>query len=176
MGDSAILSRLDEFYSGILRETAIFLPRLALSLLMLVGFLIASNIVQKIILRVHKLRENEIVPLLAKTAKAAVVVVGTVMALGTLGIDVSALVAGLGLTGFALGFAFKDALSNLLAGVMILFYRPFYRGDKVSIPGYEGIVTDINLRYTVLQNSDRRILVPNSSLISKEVSVFEKPR
>ena len=55
--------------------------------------------------------------------------------LGTLGINVSALVAGLGLTGFALGFAFRDALSNVLAGVMILLYHPFHRGDCANITG-----------------------------------------
>ena len=43
--------------------------------------------------------------------------------LGILGVDIAALVAGLGLTGFALGFTLKDALSNLLAGILILFYQ-----------------------------------------------------
>ena len=50
---------------------------------------------------------------------------GVITALGTIGVDVTGLVAGFGLTGFAVGFAMKDALANLLAGVMILLYRPF---------------------------------------------------
>ena len=55
-------------------------------------------------------------------AKLSLIVFGLVTALGTAGVNVSALVAGLGLTGFALGFAFRDVLSNLLAGVLILLY------------------------------------------------------
>ena len=57
---------------------------------------------------------------------------GLVTALGTLGVDVSALVAGLGLTGFALGFAVKDTISNILAGVLLLVYRPFSKKDYVE--------------------------------------------
>ena len=59
-----------------------------------------------------------------------VIAIGLVTGFGTMGIDVSALIAGLGLSGFALGFALRDAVSNLIAGVLILLYRPFSYGDK----------------------------------------------
>jgi len=78
----------------------------------------------------------------------ALIIFGFITAPGTLGVNISALVAGLGLTGFALGFAFRDALPNVLAGIMILFYHPFRRGDRVVITGLEGQVTAIDLRYT----------------------------
>jgi small conductance mechanosensitive channel len=97
-----------------------------------------------------------------------------VTALGTLGINVSALVAGLGLTGFALGFAFKDALSNLLAGILILIYRPFMRGERISVTGLEGEVAELNFRYTVLRTPEKRILIPNSTLFTNAVTVMEK--
>lgn len=96
-----------------------------------------------------------------------------ITALGTVGINVTALVAGLGLTGFALGFALKDALSNLLAGVLLLIYRPFGRGDRIVVSGFEGVVEEIDLRYTTLQAGDRRILLPNSTLFSNPVSILE---
>ena len=69
-------------------------------------------------------RNSDLIRLLARTAQIAVQVFGAVTALGTSGIDVSALVAGLGLTGFALGFAFRYVLSNVLAGVLILMLPP----------------------------------------------------
>jgi small-conductance mechanosensitive channel len=88
--------------------------------------------------------------------------------------DVSALVAGLGLTGFALGFACRDILSNLLAGTLILIYRPFQRNDRIAVLGFEGIVIEIGLRYTALQAEDKKILIPNSNLFTNPVTVLEK--
>jgi small conductance mechanosensitive channel len=74
-----------------------------------------------------------------------------ISALGTLEINVSALVVSLGLAGFALGFSFKDFLSNLLSGVLILFYQPFTVGSTISGSQLDREVVDINLRYTVLE-------------------------
>ena len=58
--------------------------------------------------------------------------------LGTWGFDVSALLTGLGLTGFALGFALQDVLSSCIAGMLILFYRPFQLHSKISTMEVEG--------------------------------------
>ena len=70
-----------------------------------------------------------------------------------------------------MGFAFRDVLSNVLAGVLILMYRPFRRGDKISVTGLEGTVTGIDLRYTVLENEGKTILIPNSSLFTNPIVV-----
>ena len=94
-----------------------------------------------------------------------------------LGVDVSALVAGLGLTGFALGFALKDVISNVLAGVLILIYKPFGKKNYISVKGYQGTVLSTDLRYTVLQADDStKLFVPNSLLFVDAISVAkEKP-
>jgi len=84
---------------------------------------------------------------------------------------VGALVAGLGLTGFAVGFAVKDIISNVLAGMLILVYEPFRRGDRINVAGMEGTVTAIDFRYTTLEAEGRRILVPNGNLFVKEIVV-----
>ena len=106
-------------------------------------------------------------------AKTGLLVFGAVTALGTTGINVSALVAGLGLTGFALGFAFRDILANVVAGVLILVYRPFTRNDRVAVAGFEGTVSAIDLRYTTLTTEDKRILIPNSTLFTNAISVAQ---
>ena len=94
------------------------------------------------------------------------------MALSKVGFDVSALVAGLGLTGFALGFALKDAISNLVAGVMIVMYKPIELGNVIETEGIRGSVANINLRYITVKSEDAVHLIPNSILVSKKVSVF----
>lgn len=98
-------------------------------------------------------------------------VFGAVTARGTAGVDVRALVAGLGLTRFALGFAFRDVLSNVLAGVLILMYPPFRRGQRIAVTGREGTVKEIDLRYTLLESEEKTILIPNSSLFTNPIVV-----
>ena len=75
------------------------------------------------------------------------------------------------MSGFALGFALKDALSNLLAGALILIYRPFRKGDKISVSGGEGEVVEVNFRYTVLLDSANTYLIPNSTLLTNLIKV-----
>ena len=112
--------------------------------------------------------------LIGGVARLTMVVLGIVTALGTLGIDVTALVAGLGLTGFALGFAMKDSVSNLLAGVLILAYRPFEMGNHISVSGFEGEVVKIDLRYTFLKKEEKTYLIPNSLIFSNAVTIVNR--
>ncbi len=117
--------------------------------------------------------KNDVFNLLGQIAKAVLLITGGITALGTLGVNVTAMVAGLGLTGFALGFALKDALSNLLAGIFLLIYRPFKRGDQVTVADFSGTVISIDLRYTTLQGKEQKILIPNSVLFTNAIVLDE---
>src|SRR5919106_657514 len=130
--------------ADLLHELTLLAPRIGMGLLVFLAFWIASVVVRKVILRItHRTDFNTafVLRLAARTAAIGLLVFGAVTALGTMGINVSALVAGLGLTGFAMGFALKDILSNLMAGVLILLYRPFHINDYISVTGLEGVVT-----------------------------------
>lgn len=116
-----------------------------------------------------------VIQLLAQGTRLLLRGLGAVMALGTLGIDVTALVAGIGLAGFGLSLALKDVISNAVAGVMVLLNKPFRVGDTISVGGDLGVVTDIDLRYTTLAGDGRRILVPNSALFATTVRIEETP-
>jgi len=116
--------------------------------------------------------QRTVFALASDCARYALIITGAVSALGTLGIQIGALVAGLGLTGFALGFALKDALGNLLAGVMVLVYRPFRVHDRIKVKTFEGEVAEIDLRYTTLKDGDAKILIPNSVLLSDPITVL----
>ena len=158
-------------------ELRAFVNRMGAAFLIFVVFWIAARILQALVSRINKhvVETNDLFDLLGRVAKLALVVFGLVTALGTAGVNVSALVAGLGLTGFALGFAFRDVLSNLLAGVLILLYRPFSRGQRISVTGLEGIVTHIDLRYTNLDCDGKIVLIPNSNLFTNPITVFQAP-
>tara|TARA_Y100000588_G_C13358285_1_gene545371 strand:- start:7 stop:492 length:486 start_codon:yes stop_codon:yes gene_type:complete len=146
-----------------------FLPEMAMAVLILLGFIISGRILKKIITKKITSDNPVIMNLIGQTVKTVFFILGIVSSLGTLGIDVSAMVAGLGLTGFALGFALKDTLSNFISGVLVLIYKPFNINDAIEVDKYSGTVTDINLRYTVINQEGNEVLVPNSFIFSKPI-------
>jgi small conductance mechanosensitive channel len=115
----------------------------------------------------------DLLDLLGSVVFWTVVALGLVIGLGTMGVNVSALVASLGLTGFALGFALRDAIANLLAGILIIAYQPFRYGDRIKVTDIEGVVAHIDLRYTTLEDGGARHLVPNQTMYSNPVTVMK---
>jgi small-conductance mechanosensitive channel len=114
--------------------------------------------------------DTGVVLLLSRLYYYSVLVFGAITALGTAGLDVRALVAGLGLTGFALGFALKDVLSNFVSGVMLLAYRPFRLGDVIEMGEFVGTIETIRIRDTLVRAEDGRLIViPNTKLITEVV-------
>ncbi len=150
--------------------------QIGLALLILLGFWILAIAIRKIIRKAGGATgiDPNVVNLLARVANVGIWIVGLVTALGTVGIDVSAIVASLGLTGFAVGFALKDSISNLLSGVLILIYRPFRVGQWINVKSFEGTVTVIDLRYTTLEQGEEKILVPNSLLFTNPINIRSK--
>lgn len=147
-----------------------------MGLLMFFLFWVASVIIEKIIFSVgQKTRfQEEVFFLLGRSTRMAVFLTGVVVGLGVMGMDIPTIVASLGLTGFALGFALKDSLSNVLAGAQILIYKPFKVGSKIKAMGYEGQVVKIDLRYTSIHADSRRVLIPNSNLINNPVEIIHR--
>ena len=93
-----------------------------------------------------------------------------VLVLSQLGIDVTALIAGLGIAGLALGFAAKDSLENFIAGVTILLDRPFSVGDWVTVDPYFGKVEHITLRSTRIRTPNHQTVVfPSLQMVTRPI-------
>jgi len=154
----------------------LFLPRLGLGLVILVVFWFLASGTQRLVNRLGKARhlDGALVQFLGGASRLTLQFIGLVTALGTMGMDVTALVASLGLTGFALGFAMKDIISNALSGILVLFFRPFRQGDRISVTSLEGTVSEINLRYTVLEAEGQCIYIPNANLVTNPVTVKKR--
>ena len=116
---------------------------------------------------------QEVVGLIANATYISALIFGAISSLGTVGVDVSVLVAGLGLVGFGIGFALRDAVSNTLAGVLVLMYQPFRVGDDITTGGGGGKVISIDLRYTTIVGEGERYLVPNGTLLKGPVTVHD---
>jgi small-conductance mechanosensitive channel len=82
----------------------------------------------------------------------------------------TALLAGAGIAGLAIGYASKDSLSNFTSGIFIAIFQPFRVGDFVDFRADYGQVEDLTLRHTVIRTSDnRRIIVPNSIMSTEPI-------
>jgi small conductance mechanosensitive channel len=124
--------------------------------------------VQKVLARTST--EGHVDLLVARSARAATFVIGAIIALGVMGLQVTALVASLGLAGVTIGFALKDVLANSMAGVLLLMQRPFTIGDTITVSGFEGVVVDIRVRDTMLHTGDGRVVfIPNASVFDSPI-------
>jgi len=103
----------------------------------------------------------------------AVLAVGAVAAVGELGIDTTSLVASLGVAGLTLGFAARDALSNVISGLFIYWDRPFVINDLVEVGGRYGRVDRITIRSTRVITPDGKMLaIPNAEMVNTTVASY----
>lgn len=161
---------------SIVTQIAVWIPHVVSGLITLGAFIIAANVARRVIQRLCKTAKlhEQVVQLASQCAYVSLVVFGIIGSLGTVGVDVSAMVAGLGLTGFAVGFATKDTISNVLSGILLLIYRPFHIGDRITVGTYCGNVVAMDLRYTSLVGQDQLILVPNSFMFTQPIVLHVK--
>lgn len=168
---------MDEVRQEFFRQAVAWAPTVGVALGLLVFFSLLARIARFAVIRLVRRRRahTALGELLASVAHVSLNALGLITALGTLGVNITGIVAGLGLTGFALGFALKDSIANLLAGVMILLYRPFEVGDRIDVSGLAGTVVHVDLRYTELDNERERVLVPNSKMLTDPIRVAKSP-
>lgn len=109
--------------------------------------------------------------LIGRLGYGGIWMVGSIVALGVLGIDFAALLGALGLTSVAIGFSLKDVLSNYISGVILLAARPFRLGDQVVIKEFEGTISQIQLRATTLITYDgRTVYIPNQEIFQASIT------
>ena len=165
-----ILEKVQDWSEAIISS----LPNLLVALVVLILFLLAGKLTQKAV-RSTLNRTRMHLPLakfLSGTANFAIVLFGIFVALGILGLDktVTSLLAGVGIVGLALGFAFQEIASNFIAGIILLLRRPFRLGDLVEIGDQMGLVADVNLRTTILTLlTGPAVRVPNSSVLNSPI-------
>jgi len=149
------------------------LPNLAVALLVLIVFYVVGKLVRKAINKLlHKVTDNKtIINLLETVAGVIVIGIGVFIALSILQLDkaVTSLLAGAGVIGLALGFAFQDIASNFISGVILSIRHPFGIGDIIETNDFYGTVEKMNLRNTIIRTPQGQVVyIPNKS-------VFDSP-
>jgi len=147
-----------------------FGPRLLTAVLILVLGLFASSWVSRWITQFlgHRELEPPVRVLLARAAGAACMALFALLALQNLGVELLPLLAGLGVIGAGVALATQGVLSNIVAGLSIIFSKPFRVGEYIAIAGVEGVVESISLFNTTLGHVDRsQVVVPNRKVVGE---------
>lgn len=160
------------------------LPYIGIGLLVFVIFLLVGSVVRRIIYTAGERTRLDVTlaQLLGRLASVIVIILGLFVAAVVIfpGFNPGDLIAGLGITSVAIGFAFKDVLQNFFAGILILWRRPFVVGDQIKFNEFDGTVEDITVRSTRIKTYDgQRAVIPNGDIYTSPVLVrtaYEKRR
>jgi len=116
----------------------------------------------------HKAMEPPLRKLIVRVAKVLLMGFTLVIVLDKCGVPVTTLVAGIGVAGLGIGLALQGVLGNLVAGLFIIFTKPFRVGEYVELLGVHGQVTDVELFSTTLAHGDRsRVVIPNRKIVGE---------
>lgn len=171
------IEKLYEKLEGWIENIIQMLPNFILALLAIFFFWILSHWVRKLAkkaLSQSQLNQN-LVNLLSNITRILVICLGVVVALSILSLTktVFSLLAGVGVIGLALGFAFQDLASNFISGVMLAIRSPLKIGDVVEIGSTLGTVIEVRLRDTLIRNFDgQEIFVPNKEFTSNSFTNY----
>lgn len=159
---------------GWLDSFILLLPNLVVAAVVAIAAGIIARIVGNAVRRAMRriTPEGRLNHLIATVATIAVLAVGIFVALGVVGADkaVVSLLAGVGIVGLALGFAFQSIASNFVSGVLLLLRSPFERGSLIQTKDHLGTVEDVTLRATVLRTMQGQLVyVPNSEVLQNPI-------
>ncbi len=171
LNPSIAIEKLDSWVDGFMR----LLPNIIVALVVIAVFWVLGVLVMRLIKATAARNErNDLGEVLGKSAKWVVIVAGGLLGATIVMPSLSPgdLIAGLGVSSVAIGFAFKDILQNWLAGVLLLIRQPFEIGDQIKVSGYEGTVQHIESRSTIIKTYDgQRVVIPNSIIYTSELVV-----
>ena len=173
------LASIDQIRNTLLDLALRFGPKVLVAILILIVGLFVSRGVSRWMLRALSRIELEppVRTLLARVAWMLTFALFLIMALQNLGVELLPLIAGLGVAGAGLALATQGVLSNMVAGLSIIFSKPFRVGEYISIVGEEGVVQTITLFNTTLTHVDRsRVVIPNRKIVGEILHNFGNVR
>lgn len=161
---------------SMVREFLTLLPNLVAAMIVFFIFFFIGRVLKRTVRRAteNRRRARNLGLVLGRLAQGITILVGLFVALSIVVPTFRAgdLVQLLGISGVAIGFAFRDILQNFLSGILILLTEPFQIGDQIVFKTFEGTVENIETRATTIRTYDnRRIVIPNSELFTNSVTV-----
>lgn len=164
---------------GWLKGAIEILPNFAVAIVVVMAFVGLAKLIKFGIKRVFKREHGNtaVLNLVASIFYFITLLVGLFIALGLLNLDktVTSLLAGAGIIGLALGFAFQDIAANFLSGIMMAFRKPLQIGDHVETNDFNGTVLRINMRTTSLRTfQGQEVMIPNKDVFNSPIKNYTK--
>ncbi len=165
---------------GWMREFILLLPNLAVAVAVQVGFWLLAKLARNVMARLlRRISHSEQVnKLLGQAIYLALIAAGFFIALGILDLQktLASLLAGAGILGLALGFAFQDIAANFMAGIYLSIEHPFRPGHLIRSKDIQGVVHRIRLRWTEIAAPEGQVLlVPNKQVFENPITNFTTP-
>ena len=144
------------------------LPNIAIAVAVFLLFLLASSLTRRLVQHFNagKYHKNLVI-VLGRMSQWGLILLGLLLSatIAFPSFTIGNLVSALGITGIAIGFAFKDIFENFLAGILILITEPFEIGDQIVFGSFEGTIEEIETRATKMRTYDGRlVIIPNADL------------
>jgi len=160
-------------YEGVLQAGGTLVATLLEAMIYLVVLFVLYRLIDRFLQRILQHAgavDAGVQGLLLKSYRVVALTFIGAMVLSAVGVNVTALVAGLSIVGIAVGFAARDSLENFIAGVTILLDKPFKVGDYIVVEGHYGQVDEITLRSTRIRSVRNEVMVlPNTQMITTQV-------
>lgn len=164
-----ISSKLTAFAEGFFLQ----LPNIIAAILFFAAAWVASRLIGRLMANVAQKRNRpDLGSLLASLVRGAILITAALFSAAIIfpSVNPGDIFATLGIGSVAIGFAFKDILQNLLAGLLLLIRRPYKTGDQIVVKEFEGTVEHIESRATLIKTYDgRRVIIPNSDVYTSPV-------
>lgn len=163
---------------GWIEKTIIMIPNLIMALLIVVAFVFIARLAKWAIRKLFKKKQNlnsNLLTIASNLGYFFVMLLGIFIALSVLNLDktVTSLLAGAGVIGLALGFAFQDTASNFISGLFIAFRKPFKKGDFIETEGYLGTVKEINIRSIIVETvHGLEVIIPNKEVFQNAITNY----
>ncbi len=172
-----LMNRLSKLFSPAVlsKKITAALPDFIVAIASLIFFFIIWKILKKTMSIIASRYKIDITAasFLQTVIKYTVLSIGFITALSQIGINITSLLTSIGILGITIGFAAKDALSNIISGIFIFWDRPFVLNDLVEIQGYYGRVEAITMRSTRIVTTDGKMLaIPNNTIVNQIVSSY----
>ncbi len=151
----------------LLTQLVAWLPKLFSAILIFTGFWLIFRVTRLALVRILSRAglDPALEGMLLNVYRFTLLTFGVIMAVNQLGINVGAALAGLGVVGLTIGFAAKDTLSNIMAGFLIFWDKPFHTDDWVTLDDNYGKVTEITMRTTrLLTWNNTVVIIPNETV------------
>jgi len=171
-GDPLDPETYTRFWDDLSTDLILFVPDLLAALLILVAMFAVYRATQSVLRRVldRAGADPAVASILVKLTRYVLIALAVLMAASQIGIRVGSLLAGIGILGLAVGLAAQESLANLIAGLTLLWDRPFRIGDRVTIAEMYGIVEEIGLRSTRLRTVEHRdVILPNREILNRQI-------